>query len=108
MNNNYLTKSKDTDKYLLNFLEPTTIFKCAILSKSMNFLITKSYLYKKLFLYNRKNGTYKNILNWASENGYLEVVKYLIFLGADFRAKNDHAVILASSNGHLEVVKYLI
>ena len=40
----------------------------------------------------------------ASENGHLEVVKYLHSIGAECP---DHAISGASRNGHLEVVKYL-
>ncbi|QTF49398.1 putative ankyrin repeat protein [Acanthamoeba polyphaga mimivirus] len=44
----------------------------------------------------------------ASEEGHLEVVKYLVSLGADIRAHNDYAVRMASMDGHHEVVKYLL
>ena len=44
----------------------------------------------------------------ASVNGHIEVVKYLVEKGADFRARDNHAVTAASANGHLEVVKYLV
>ena len=44
----------------------------------------------------------------ASSNGHLEVVQYLVSLGADIRADNDYAVQEASRNGHLDVVKYLV
>jgi len=44
----------------------------------------------------------------ASENGHLEVVKYLVEQqGANIRACYDYALRYASYNGHLEVVKYL-
>ncbi|EAY02981.1 histone-lysine N-methyltransferase, H3 lysine-9 specific, putative [Trichomonas vaginalis G3] len=48
---------------------------------------------------------------YASENGYLEVVKYLISVGADKDAKNKFGwtpLMYASENSYLEVVKYLI
>ncbi|EAY12193.1 hypothetical protein TVAG_003990 [Trichomonas vaginalis G3] len=47
----------------------------------------------------------------ASYNGNLEVVKYLISVGADKEAKNNDGwtpLIQASFEGHLEIVKYLI
>jgi hypothetical protein len=47
-------------------------------------------------------------VRFASENGHLEVVQYLVSVGADIRADSDYAVRLASANGHLEVVKYLV
>ena len=42
------------------------------------------------------------------KNGHLEIVKYLVSLGADIRSYNDYAVRWASRYGHLEVVKYLV
>ena len=45
---------------------------------------------------------------WASENGHLKVVKYLVSQGADVTADDNYAVQLASENGHLEIVKYLV
>ena len=41
---------------------------------------------------------------WASENGHLEVVKYLVSKGSDVTARNNYAVRWASHNGHLELV----
>ena len=43
-------------------------------------------------------------VRWASSNGHLETVKYLVNVGAD----DDLAVRWAISNGHLETVKYLV
>jgi len=47
-------------------------------------------------------------VRWASENGHLEVVQFLISNGADIHACNDYAIRWASINGHLEVVQFLI
>jgi len=44
----------------------------------------------------------------ASENGHLSVVQYLVEKGADIHAKNDYAFRIASARGHLSVVKYLM
>ena len=45
---------------------------------------------------------------WASENGHLEIVKYLYDVGGvDIHVHNDLAFQWASQHGHLEVVKYL-
>jgi len=46
-------------------------------------------------------------LQWASENGYLEVVEFLVGKGANIHADNDYALRWASRNDHLEVVKFL-
>ena len=48
---------------------------------------------------------------YAANNGYLEIVKYLIDKGADIDNENrggDTALVYASENGHFDVVKYLI
>ncbi len=44
----------------------------------------------------------------ASEHGNLEIVKYLVDNGADVHAENDRPVKFASRNGHLQVFKFLI
>ena len=46
-------------------------------------------------------------IRWASFNGHLEVVKFLINKGANIHARNDWALRYASYYDHLEVVKYL-
>jgi Ankyrin repeats (3 copies) len=47
-------------------------------------------------------------VQYASANGHLEVVKYLVSLGADIRADNNTAVRWAIRGGHPEVVQYLV
>ena len=47
-------------------------------------------------------------LIWASRNGHLDIVKYLVGKGANIHADDDEALRLASHYGHLEVVKYLV
>ena len=47
-------------------------------------------------------------LRYASANGNLDVVKYLIEKGADIHALGDDALIEAAILGHLDVVKYLV
>jgi ankyrin repeat protein len=46
-------------------------------------------------------------IKWASENGHLEVVKYLVSKGADI-IYPDGELLGACANGHLEVAKYLL
>ena len=48
------------------------------------------------------------VVRWASRFGHLKVVKYLVEKGANFRADDNYAIRWASRNGHLEVVKYLV
>ena len=50
-------------------------------------------------------------LRYASENGHLDVVKYLVEFkpdGANIHAQNDDALRWASNNDHLDIVKYLV
>jgi len=44
----------------------------------------------------------------ACAEGRLERVKYLVELKADITANDNQALVFASQNGHLEVVKYLL
>ena len=44
----------------------------------------------------------------ACRYGNLELVKYLVSLGADLRAWNDEPIVRASISGNLETVKYLV
>lgn len=46
-------------------------------------------------------------LSLVAENGYLEVVKYLVENGADVAADSYEAIIRACESGHLEIVKHL-
>ena len=43
-------------------------------------------------------------MNWASEKGHIEVIKYLHYIG---KYCTTNAMNYASRKGHLEVVKYL-
>ena len=54
------------------------------------------------------NYTKDTALIYASENGYLPLVKYLLNDGADIHAEDNAAVRWASARGHLPVVKYLV
>ena len=47
-------------------------------------------------------------LSAASENGYLEIVKYLVEHGADIEFNENWPLWLSAAYGHLEVVKYLL
>ena len=49
-----------------------------------------------------------NAIMYASSNGHIAVVRYLISIGADLTVGNNRAVRYASRNGHLDVVKYLV
>ena len=47
------------------------------------------------------------LLRWAVRYHDLEIVKYLISIGANVRSDDDHAFRVAASNGHTAVVDYL-
>jgi ankyrin repeat protein len=47
-------------------------------------------------------------LRFSSENGHLDMVKYLVEHGADIHAKEDYALRWASLTGRLKVVIYLV
>ena len=55
-----------------------------------------------------KGADKQEALDCSAENGYLEVVKYLVSLGADIHEENEYALYLSAQYGHLEVVKYLV
>jgi len=48
-----------------------------------------------------------NVIQLAG-NGHLEVVEYLVTIGAYISADDNYTVRWASENGHLEVVEYLV
>lgn len=45
---------------------------------------------------------------YAARNGHLEVVKYLISVGADITAENNWSLEASASKGHIEVFKFLV
>jgi ankyrin repeat protein len=47
-------------------------------------------------------------LIYAARDGHLDVISYLITLGADVHTREDQALIHAVTEGHLDVVMYLI
>ena len=51
---------------------------------------------------------YNSAVEWACQNGHLEIVKYLVNeMGADILNSNYCSLLWASEYGHLPVVKYL-
>ncbi len=47
-------------------------------------------------------------LCWASNNNYLEMVKFARESGADLHVRDNYPIRYASSNGYLEIVEYLL
>lgn len=46
-------------------------------------------------------------VRYAAERGHFDVVKYLYENGADITTKNNYAFRLSATNGHMKVAKYL-
>ncbi len=70
---------------------------------------TESHPSVEVIRYLHKIGTLDLLvaLGCASENGHLEVVKYLVEQGANIHAYAAFALRWAFRNGHIEIVKYL-
>lgn len=49
-----------------------------------------------------------NAISWAAENGYTEIAKSLIDLGADINENENYPLELSCRNGHTEIVRMLI
>lgn len=50
----------------------------------------------------------KNAISWSAENGYTELTKALITLGANITENHNYPLELASRNGHTEIVRMLL
>lgn len=64
-----------------------------------------------LYLSKLSDGIIYNInakLVYSAKKGHLDMVKCLIFLGANVRHKNSYALHLGCQYGHLDVVKFLV
>ena len=78
-----------------------------ILTKTLNIDIFARYGHLSLIiLYNTPNVICTtNAMNWASENGYLDVVKFLHFNRTEGCTK--WAMNWAAQNGHNNIIDYL-
>ena len=47
-------------------------------------------------------------LKWATSHGHYNIVKYLVESGAAIHSENNRCLMFASEHGHLEIVKYFI
>ena len=75
-----------------------------------NLSVLKSFVEHKRCNINIRDETGSTALIWASCEGHLEVVKYLVEKGADLEAKDNEgwtALMLASYYDRLEIVKVL-
>ena len=66
-----------------------------------HFKDTDNDIFEFMFI---RNCTFRD----ASSRGYLDLVKYLVSLGADVSSYDDHALTWAAYNGHLSTVKVLV
>lgn len=53
------------------------------------------------------NNIYEKLLVFTSENGYTEILKYLVKSGADIHYDNDCAFFNAARHEHMEMLKFL-
>jgi len=74
----------------------------------LNFVENGDLLKIKKNILNIDLNTKNEALLKASENGNLEVVKFLVENETNIRAYNDFSIKLASTNGHTEIVKFLV
>ena len=47
-------------------------------------------------------------MRWSLDNNHLDLVKYLVSLGADIRVDDNYAIKCASAKGYLDLVKFLV
>ena len=76
-----------------------------------NFVVSipKDAFTEKELIHNLQNGNVPhNALSWSAENGYTELTKSLITLGATVNENRNYPLELASRNGHTEIVKMLL
>jgi len=71
-------------------------------------ILKNRYLLSDIETHKKFNLDINSTFRWASSNGHLEVVKFLVEKGADIHADDNYAFCWASKNGHLEVVKFLV
>jgi len=63
-------------------------------------------------IFAHRSGENVHIINdfavqYAAQRGYLDIVKYLVSVGADVHARGDWALFWAEQYGHTEIVEYL-
>jgi len=123
--------------YFLDFLSLEQMKGYTFVCKTSSAVFKKSVYYRELssfrelfpdILYNKHlkicEGGYLNLWKcylrdmgfidygclvlYAADYNHLEIIKYLVTLGAVLRAENDSSLSIASEKGHLEIVKYLV
>ena len=92
---------KDTFSIICLYLEIDQYYK---LKKKFNLSILNYCRNVPLYQINYQGERVDLDMNWASGDGYLEVVKYVHETGKDC---TNTAMAGVSANGHLEIVKYL-
>ena len=110
-NYGYIYKKEDKSPELLYLAIQLVRYSTYTKNKALNFASINGKLPLVRYLVEQGvNVTAQNneAVIYASEKGHLSVVKYLTEHGADITAQNNLALRWASEKGHLEIVKYLI
>lgn len=97
-NNLHFKCVKDDDKFGANMI---------YLGQRYDLSNPKTFQYLESLGANIKQNA-SRILYWASEKGFIDVIKYLINLSVDHKVDNEYPLRLACKYGHLNLVKYLI
>src|SRR5438128_438090 len=100
-----LTKNKDTDIYLVTFLDVNSVFNYALLSKIHYDLIKNHPIYRCLVLYKDWHKNYNDLVEWASCDGNIDVLNWFKNSGLEFKYSFS-AIDLASAHGHTNVLDW--
>src|SRR5437660_842245 len=99
------TKNIDTENYLIEFLDVCSIFNYAKVSTMHYHFIKKNILYQQLIRYKKRYKNYDNLIDWTSQNGYLNILNWFKNSGLEFEYTNN-AIDWASKNGHIHILNW--
>lgn len=92
-------------KYLSKYIKNTTVLNKAMLSSLRN---NNILVFKYLIEHGADVHTETDFaIRFSAGNGYLQLVRYLVFKKANINAFNGQALVLATENKHKNVVDFL-
>ena len=95
----YITKIKDCDLHLINFLFFKDIVKLRLINNSLHKLIINHKIYNSISQINDSN----NILKTCYTNGLIDILKNYYYF--DKNIIIDGGIDSALSNGHVEILE---